>query len=166
MALLGYDLDELARILQMMDDSGLDELIIEEDDRSLKLRGPRRQRQVFYPTAAPAAPEGNLLALPPAPRKPKKSAAPSSGVQTEPTAGQIALESPMVGVFYRSEKPGAPPFVTIGQHVSVGQTIGIIEAMKVFSEVPADHAGVVVAIPAQEGQLVQAGSALVILQQE
>ncbi len=166
MALLGYNLDELARILQMMDDSGLDELIIEEEDRSLKLRGPRRNKPVVHTSVAHAALAGNVLALPPAPKLPKKSAKSSQGVQTEPAEDQIALESPMVGVFYRSEKPGSPLFVTIGQHISVGQTIGIIEAMKVFSEVLAEHSGIVVAVPAQDGQLVQAGSALVILQQE
>ena len=166
MALLGYDLDEIARILQMMDDSGLDELIIEENDRSLKLRRPRRQKPMFHTTSAPAAQSDNILALPPAPKTPQKSAVSPGGMQTEPAAGQIALASPMMGIFYRSEKPDSPSFVTIGQHISVGQTIGIIEAMKVFSEVLAEHSGIAVAVPAQDGQLVQAGFALVILQQE
>lgn len=168
MALLGYDLDELARLLAMMDDSGLDELILEEDERSLKLRGPRRAKPVAYVPAAPApsAHTGTVLSLPPPAKTGGKThAAPSSGVATEPGEGQISLTAPMVGVFYRSDKPGGAPFISVGQHVSVGQTIGIIEAMKVFSEIPAESAGIVVAVPAQDGQLVQAGSPLFILQE-
>ncbi len=166
MALLGYDLDEITRILAMMEDSGLDELIIEEDDRSLKLRGPRRAKPLIQTVNVPVAEKTTLLSLPAAPKTSKKSGASSHKPQTEPNADQIALTAGMVGVFYRSEKPGAAPLVNIGQHVAVGQIIGIIEAMKVFSEVPADHSGVVVAVPAQDGQLVQADSALVILQKE
>ncbi len=166
MALLGYDLDEIARILAMMEDSGLDELIIEEEDRSLKLRGLRRAKPMLY-TAAPTHGENTtVLSLPSAPKTPKKSAPSGSKPQTEPDVDQVALTAGMVGVFYRSEKPGSPPLVNIGQHVAVGQIIGIIEAMKVFSEVPAEHSGIVVAVPAQDGQLVQADSALVILQKE
>jgi len=66
-------------------------------------------------------------------------------------------------MFYRAEKPGGPPLVTVGQHVSIGQIIGIIEAMKIFSEVLAEHAGVVIAVPAQDGQLVHAGAPLIVL---
>jgi acetyl-CoA carboxylase biotin carboxyl carrier protein len=161
MALLGYDLDELARLLAMMDASGLDEIILEEEDRSLKLRGPRRAKLTIDLPAAPVP-----LTLPPAKSAAKSHTAPSGNVATEPTEGQVALTAPMVGVFYRAEKPGAAPFVSVGQHVSVGQTVGVIEAMKVFSEIPAEHAGVVVSIPAQDGHLVQAGSPLFILQQE
>jgi acetyl-CoA carboxylase biotin carboxyl carrier protein len=168
MALLGYDLDELARLLAMMDASGLDEIILEEEDRSLKLRGPRRAKLTIDLPAAPvpAAQGATMLTLPPAKSAAKSHTAPSGNVATEPTEGQVALTAPMVGVFYRAEKPGAAPFVSVGQHVSVGQTVGVIEAMKVFSEIPAEHAGVVVSIPAQDGHLVQAGSPLFILQQE
>ena len=166
MALLGYDLDEIARILAMMEDSGLDELLIEEEDRSLKLRGPRRPKPVVSMMATSSADNTAVLALPAAPQTPKKSGRQPGKPQTEPDADQVALTAGMVGVFYRSEKPGAPPLVGIGQHIAIGQIIGIIEAMKVFSEVPADHSGVVVAVPAQDGQLVQADSALVILQKE
>ncbi len=69
----------------------------------------------------------------------------------------------MMGMFYRSEKPGGPPLVSVGQSVSIGQAIGIIEAMKIFSEVLAEHAGVVVAVPATDGELVHAGAPLVVL---
>ena len=72
----------------------------------------------------------------------------------------------MVGVFYRTGKPGDPPLIEVGQRIVRDQPIGIIEAMKIFSEIPAEHGGIVVAIPANDGQLVQAGTPLVILKRE
>jgi acetyl-CoA carboxylase biotin carboxyl carrier protein len=72
----------------------------------------------------------------------------------------------MVGVFYRSSGPESPPFVEIGDLVRVGQTVGLIEAMKVFSEIPCDAAGRVVAIPATNGRLVQPGEALLVIDTE
>lgn len=69
-----------------------------------------------------------------------------------------------MGVFYRSPAPGSPPFVEIGDSVEKNQPIGMIEAMKVFSEVLADHAGKVVALPAESGKLVHPGDALILLE--
>jgi len=75
-----------------------------------------------------------------------------------PKADQVALDSPMVGIFYRSPKPGSPSFIEVGQYVSVGQIIGMIEAMKTFSNVEAEHSGTVVSFPAKDGELVQMGT--------
>ena len=72
----------------------------------------------------------------------------------------------MVGVFYRAEKAGAPPLVSVGDRVEIGQTVGVLEAMKVFSEFKAEHAGVIVSIPAQDGVLVQAGTPLLVLKKD
>ncbi len=72
----------------------------------------------------------------------------------------------MMGVFYRAEKAGAAPLVNVGDRVSIGQTVGILEAMKVFSEFKAEHAGIIASIPAQDGQLVQAGAPLVVLRKD
>ncbi len=69
-----------------------------------------------------------------------------------------------MGVFYRSPAPGSPPFVEIGDSVEKNQPIGMIEAMKVFSEVLADHAGKVVALPAENGKLVHPGDTLILLE--
>lgn len=69
-----------------------------------------------------------------------------------------------MGVFYRSPAPGAPAFIEVGDTIAKDQPIGTIEAMKVFSEVLADRAGRVVAIPAENGKLVQPGDALVLLE--
>ncbi|WP_395093518.1 acetyl-CoA carboxylase biotin carboxyl carrier protein [Armatimonas sp.] len=76
----------------------------------------------------------------------------------------IPIEAPIMGVFYRSPAPGSPPFVEIGDSVEKNQPIGMIEAMKVFSEVLADHAGKVVALPAENGRLVHPGDTLILLE--
>jgi len=78
-----------------------------------------------------------------------------------PAGHEIA--SPLVGTFYRSSSPDMPPLVEVGDRVEVGQPLCIVEAMKVFNEITADRAGAVLAIPAQNGQLVQVGQVLVVL---
>jgi len=161
MAILGFELEEIVRLLTLLEEGKLDELVVAEEGRYLRIRGPRRPkapRAAATQTADPAPIQTPPRALI-APKQPKQEA------KALP-ADQIALTSPMVGTFYRSEKPGAAPLVSVGQPVKVGQTIGIIEAMKIFSEIPAEHAGVVVAVPAEDGQLVQAGTALIILRTE
>ena len=82
----------------------------------------------------------------------------------KPLAGTPVV-APIMGVYYRSPSPGEPPFVEIGDHVSAGDPIGTIEAMKVFSEVISEVSGVVVAIPAENGKLVHAGDSLIVVEE-
>ena len=158
MAILGFELDEIARLIALVEAGDLDEIILEEEGRKLRIRGSRPVRQ-GESHAATATPLGAPLpALPPAPRK--------TATENTPPAqevGTVALVSPMVGVFYRAGKPGDPPLIEVGQRIAVDQTIGLIEAMKIFSEIPAEHAGIVVAIPATDGALIQAGMPLIIV---
>lgn len=86
------------------------------------------------------------------------------------TAGDRASDgtpivAPIMGVYYRSPSPGEPPFVEVGDHVSAGDPIGTIEAMKVFSEVISEVTGVVVSIPAENGKLVHAGDSLIVVEE-
>lgn len=153
MAIFGFELEEIVRVMQMLEESGLDEIVIKEEARYLRVRGPR--------TMSGPAPYANAPA--PQARPVQRSLPPPALAVAAVADDEIALASPMMGMFYRSEKPGGPPLVTIGQAVTVGQAIGIIEAMKIFSEVLAEHAGVVVAVPAVDGELVRAGEPLIIL---
>jgi biotin carboxyl carrier protein len=73
--------------------------------------------------------------------------------------------APIMGVYYRSPSPGEPPFVEIGDHVSAGDPIGTIEAMKVFSEVISEVSGIVIGIPADNGKLVHAGDSLIVVEE-
>ncbi len=86
----------------------------------------------------------------------------ASNVQAEIPSG-YAICSPLVGIFYRASSPDVPAFVEIGDTVEIGQTVGVVEAMKVFNEIIADAPGIVTAIPADNGSLVQVDQPLVIL---
>ena len=161
MAILGFELEEIARLIALVEESDLDEIILEEEGRKLRIRGPRSQTQSKAQAAATAPFAAPLPALPAPPRKPAPESAPP-----QPAAGTVELVSPMVGIFYRAGKPGDPPLIEVGQRIAVDQPIGLIEAMKIFSEIPAEHAGVVVAIPAVDGALIQAGMPIVIVKQD
>lgn len=88
-------------------------------------------------------------------------AAGSARVHTEKEDNSIAIAAPLTGVYYSAASPATPPFVSIGDIVQVGQIVALIEAMKVFNEVQAEVAGRVVKIAAQNGEVVQKGSALI-----
>ena len=125
---------------------GLRELIVEEGEFKLRLRRA-------------AASGGRRIADPPTRRT-----APPARVDRGRGARTVAVRSPLIGVFYRAPTPDAAPFVEIGDTVSEGQTVCIVEAMKVFNEIRAEWRGRVVAIPAENGALVQAGEPLVVLE--
>lgn len=166
MAILGFELEDIAKLLALVDEHGLEEIRLEEGEQTLRIRGANYSRKAPR-SAAVTVVESSAKApttRPPVARiasAPKPASAPKTSTSEE--EGLVALKSPMVGVFYRSNQPGTPPLVEVGQAVSVGQAIGIIEAMKIFSEIPAEQAGVVVSIPAKDGKLVQAGETLVLL---
>ena len=86
-------------------------------------------------------------------------------VGTEKTVDGTPVKAPIMGVYYRSPSPGEPAFVEFGDHVAVGDPIGTIEAMKVFSEVTSEVAGVIIAIPAENGKLVHAGDSLIVIEE-
>ena len=164
MALFGFELEEIARLVALVDEQGLEEFIYEEEGRFLRIRGLRVAKSPRVHIAAPI-PTSVSEAVPPVAAAKRRVQSPAKKTETI-AADQIVLESPMVGVYYRAEKAGAPPLVNVGDRVSIGQTVGILEAMKVFSEFKADHAGIIVSIPAQDGQLVQAGAPLIVLRRE
>jgi oxaloacetate decarboxylase alpha subunit len=125
---------ELVRIVQ---ESGVAEVEIEDDGMRVSVR--RTEERPALPTSTPLAADepGDLPVLPAA------------------ATGAIRVESPMVGVFYRSPEPGLPPFVDVGDVVAPGQTLCLLEAMKMFNELKADSAGRVVAIHAENGRPVE-----------
>ena len=166
MPILGFEIEEIARMLALMEASELEEIEWEEAGRYLRVAGlrtaPNEPASLAVAATAPSNPAARLA---PSPRRAdQKAIAPKSpaGIAED----EIALVSPMVGVYYSTSKPGDPPLVEIGQMVLRDQPIGIIEAMKIFSEILAEHGGLVVAIRAHDGQLVQAGTPLIILKRE
>lgn len=149
------NLDEIRRLLALFDENALAELEVEEDGVKLSLR---RETVISAQNgASDSIPMPVLTAPAPIP-------ASAAAEQKSLPADTIEIQSPMTGVFYTNPSPNDPTFVEVGDEVQIGQTVGLIEAMKVFSEVPADAAGKVVALPVRSGELVQQGQTLVILE--
>jgi acetyl-CoA carboxylase biotin carboxyl carrier protein len=143
------DLRKLKKLIDLVQESGIAELEITEGEEKVKIV----KGGAVSVSAAPTA------ALLPAP-----AVAPAAAA-AEPEPGQEGhlVKAPMVGTFYRSPSPDAKPFVEVGQAVKEGDTICIIEAMKLMNEIEADASGVVKAILVENGQPVEYGQPLFIL---
>ncbi|MBI4807463.1 MAG: acetyl-CoA carboxylase biotin carboxyl carrier protein [Nitrosomonadales bacterium] len=147
------DLRKLKTLIELVENSGIAELELTEGEehvrisRSSSVAAPMQQQ---YYAAAPQAAPAPAAAAPAAPAAP---ATPEGHV----------VKSPMVGSFYRSPSPGAKSFVDIGQSVKEGDTLCIIEAMKLLNEIEADKTGVIKAILVENGQAVEFGQPLFII---
>ena len=151
------DLRKLKKLIDLVQESGIAELEITEGEEKVKIvKGGVLSVSAVAPMSPQPAPE---LRAPAAP-VPAAAAAPA-----EAPAGQEGhvVKAPMVGTFYRTPSPDAKPFVEVGQAVKEGDTICIIEAMKLMNEIEADAGGVVKAILVENGQPVEYGQALFIL---
>ena len=150
--------DEIAEILKIIDSSSCDEVIVETSDVKLVVRrnGATGAAPPMLSSAAPAAPPGTAT------QQVSESAA--TAARVEAAVGQIAVTAPMVGTFYRAPSPDAPPFVEIGSIVEAGQPICLIEVMKLFTTINAETAGRVVEIGAENGELVEYGRALFVIE--
>ena len=142
----------LRRLVELVVEHDLASLEVEHAGLKIRIKGSSLPGESAIPLVAYASP--SPVAMPSsAPAPPKDS-----------RAGLIPLESPMVGTFYRASSPEDPPFIKVGDVISVGQTVGIIEAMKVFSEVPSEVSGRVVEVLVDNGKLVQMGQPLAYLE--
>lgn len=147
------DLRKLKTVLALMRKYDLVEIELEEEGEKVRLRkaAPEAERPPRAPAPPPAAP------VAPAPAAAEEPA----GKLPEKKPGLLEILSPIVGTFYRSPKPGDPPFVEVGQHVAKGATVCIVEAMKVMNEIKTDHAGTVEEILAENGAPVEYGQVLI-----
>jgi len=146
------DLRKIKKLIDLLEESNLAELEIKEGEEIVRLsRMPKGMVAAAPVAAAPA-----LRYDAPAAAAPAASAAP---VATAPGAKALpdghVVKSPMVGTFYASANPDSPAFVKVGQSVKAGETLGIIEAMKMFNQIEADASGTVVAILVENGQPVE-----------
>ena len=146
------DLRKIKKLIDLLEESNLAELEIKEGEEIVRLsRMPKGMIAAAPVAAAPAvrydAPASAAPVAAPAP------AAPASGGKALPD-GHV-VKSPMVGTFYASANPDSPPFVKVGQSIKAGETIGIIEAMKMFNQIEADASGTVVAVLVENGQPVE-----------
>ncbi|HXI51025.1 MAG TPA: acetyl-CoA carboxylase biotin carboxyl carrier protein [Candidatus Saccharimonadales bacterium] len=150
------DLRKLKKLIDLVQESGIGEIEITEGEEKVRI-----SRQ--SPGGAPvimAAPNMPYAAVPATggPSGGMPGAVPAAPAPAEPKGHQ--LKSPMVGTFYRAPSPGAPPFVEVGQQVTKGQTLCIIEAMKLLNEIESDASGTVKAILVENGQPVEYGQPL------
>lgn len=150
------DLRKIKKLIELVEESGIAELEITEGEESVRISksGPVVQGYGAAPQQV-AAPAIHALAS-----EPEVSLEPAKATLPE---GHI-VKSPMVGTFYRSSSPGANAFVEIGQTVKVGETLCIIEAMKLLNEIEADKSGVIKAILSENGQPVEYGEPLFVIQ--
>jgi acetyl-CoA carboxylase biotin carboxyl carrier protein len=152
------DLRKLKTLIDLVSDSNVSELEITEAEGKVRIvkSGPAPVAMVTQMAAPVAAP---VTAAAPAAAP---VAAPEPAPEAAPAGHQV--KSPMVGTFYRSSSPGAKSFVEVGSQVKEGETICIIEAMKILNEIEADKSGTITQILAENGQAVEYGAPLFIIE--
>lgn len=150
------DIRKIKKLIELVEESGIAELEISEGEESVRISRNFSGQvtaapQMIMPQAAPVA----------APVAAAPAAAPA--VADAAPSGHL-MRSPMVGSFYRSSSPEAKPFVEVGQHVNVGDTLCIVEAMKMMNQIESDKAGVIKAILVENGQAVEFDEPLFIIE--
>ncbi len=148
------DIRKVKKLIELLEESGIAEIEIQEGEESVRI-----SRYGSSTVAAPAPVMAPAAA--PAPTPVESVTAETSSA---PAASDNAVTSPMVGTFYLSSSPGAAPFVTIGQPVKKGDVLCIIEAMKIMNQIESDRDGVVKSILAEDGQPVEFGQPLFIVE--
>jgi acetyl-CoA carboxylase biotin carboxyl carrier protein len=150
------DLRKLKTLIELVESSGIAELEISEGEERVRItRTAASVQQTYAPAPQPVQPA--IAAA--APQTSAPAAEPAKPVVAE---GHV-VKSPMVGTFYRSASPGSKAFVDVGQSVNSGDTLCIIEAMKLLNEIEADQSGVIKAILVENGQPVEFGQPLFVI---
>jgi acetyl-CoA carboxylase biotin carboxyl carrier protein len=149
------DLRKLKTLIELVESSGIAELEISEGEERVRIT---RTLASVQQSLAPA-PQAIIATAAPAPQAVAAAAEPAKPAIAE---GHV-VKSPMVGTFYRSASPGSKSFVDVGQSVNSGETLCIIEAMKLLNEIEADQSGVIKAILVENGQPVEFGQPLFVI---
>lgn len=155
------DIRKIKKLIELVEESGITELEVSEEEGTVRISraapiATQAPVQYITPTAPAIAPS-----VAPAPATP--TASPATNTSAEEISGH-AVRSPMVGTFYRSPSPEAKPFVQEGQNVKVGETLCIVEAMKMMNRIESDKAGVVKAILVSDGEAVEFDQKLFIIE--
>ncbi len=154
------DIRKIKKLLELLEESSIAEIEIHEGEESVRITRVSQTQQTIVQVPSPQAPSSPPPAPPPETAAPTETEAP----QTEEELKGHVVRSPMVGTFYRAPAPGAKPFVEVGQHVNVGDTLCIIEAMKILNQIEADKSGVVTKILVEDGQPVEYGQPLFVIE--
>ncbi len=148
------DIRKVKKLMELLEQSGMSEIEIKEGEESVKI-----SRYGNAPLMTPTIPQQPAAMVTPSQVESTTTAA-NKGADA---SGDL-ISSPMVGTYYSAPSPSAKPFVTVGQHVNKGDTVGIIEAMKIMNQIEADHSGTVVEILVKDGEAVEFGQALIVIQ--
>ena len=149
------DIRKVKKLIELLEESGVAEIEIKEGEESVRIS---RQGVMAQPMYAPQP-----MAAPVAAPAPAAAAPAAAAEQPEEISGHV-VRSPMVGTFYRAPSPGAKSFVEEGQSVKVGDTLCIIEAMKLLNQIEADKAGTVKAVLIENGQPVEYNQPLFVIE--
>lgn len=150
------DIRKVKKLIELLEESGIDEIEIKEGEESVRIsrnRGGAVPMQHYMPAPPPvaAAPAPAAAAAP----------APAPAASNVPAGHQV--KSPMVGTFYRSAAPGAKPFAEVGQSIKAGETLCIVEAMKMMNQIEADKTGTITAILAENAEPVEFDQPLFVI---
>ncbi len=158
------DIRKLKELVRLMVNNDLTELDLRDSEEQVTLRreGPGGPAVVAQPMATMAPPPAAQQAGATAPADTGQSTTASA----ESDAGLLAVESPMVGTFYSAPDPDSPAFVTVGESVGEGTVVCLIEAMKIFNEIKTDHAGKVARVCVKNGESVEFGQPLFMINPE
>jgi len=148
------DIRKVKKLMELLEQTGMAEIEIKEGEESVKI-----SRYGNAPLITPTISQQPAVMVTPSQVESTTTAA-NKGTEA---SGNL-ISSPMVGTYYSAPSPSAKPFVTVGQHVNKGDTIGIIEAMKIMNQIEADHSGTVVEILVKDGEAVEFGQALIVIQ--
>jgi acetyl-CoA carboxylase biotin carboxyl carrier protein len=157
------DIRKVKKLIELLEESGISEIEIREGEETVRIS--RGNNMVSYVTSPfPAGPAPSMVVPTQQPAQSQATSEASSGVKEAELNGHI-VHAPMVGTFYRSPSPGAQPFVELNQTIAAGDTLGMIEAMKMFNQIEADVNGVVTAILVENGQPVEYGQPLFLIKE-
>ena len=148
------DIRKVKKLMELLEQSGMAEIEIKEGEESVKI-----SRFGKVPPMAPIVSQHPAAIVTPSKVESRTTAA----NQDSEVSGNL-ISSPMVGTYYSAPSPSAKPFVTVGQHVNKGDTVGIIEAMKIMNQIETDQSGTVVEILVKDGEAVEFGQALIVIQ--
>ena len=155
---MSLDYEKIKNLISLVEKNKLEEFVLDEEEFSITIKAEGRS----VPTSVHVG-EQPVHQVIVAPDDSEDEMEEQADDPVEANENLIDITAPMVGVFYRCPSHDSPSFVEVGDDVEVGQTIGLIEAMKVFSEVPSEVAGKVSALPADNAQLVHQGNTLAVI---
>lgn len=151
------DIRKVKKLIELLEESNISEIEIQEGEESVRISRHPNGVSWQQPMAQPYAAQQQQ------PQAPLPSAAPEPAEPGTPTYRGHTLNSPMVGTFYRSPSPGSKPFVEVGSSVKKGDTVGIIEAMKMMNQIEADRDGEIEAFLIDDGEPVEYDQPIVVI---